>query len=154
MVALRGRNAHVSWERVLSGPGLVDLYRFMLDDAGRPLPGWLSEAEAAGDPAEAVSEAALGGRCEIAERTLELYARLYGEEAGNLALKVMATGGVWVGGGIAPKILPVLDVTFMDGFVAKGRMRPLMESMPVRVILDDRTALFGAARYAAVQITG
>ena len=154
LVALRGRNAHVSWERVLSGPGLVDLYRFMLDDAGRPLPGWLSEAAAAGDPAAAVSEAALGRHCEVAERTLNLYARLYGEEAGNLALKVMATGGVWVGGGIAPKILPVLDVAFMDGFVAKGRMRPLMESMPVRVILDDRTALFGAARYAAVQITG
>ena len=82
--------------------------------------------------------------------TLGLWARLYGEEAGNLALKLMATGGVWVGGGIAPKILPVLEGgAFLDGFFAKGRMRPLMESMSVHVVLDDRAALIGAARRAA-----
>nr|MCU0856687.1 glucokinase [Paracoccaceae bacterium] len=91
-----------------------------------------------------------GGACEVAARTLELFARLYGEEAGNLALKLMATGGVWVGGGIAPKILPALEEgAFMRGFLAKGRMRPLLETMPVRVVLDDRVGLLGAARCAA-----
>ena len=98
----------------------------------------------------AVSEAALEGRCDVSVRTLEFFARLYGEEAGNLALKIMATGGVWVGGGIAPKILRFLEKgAFMDGFLAKGRMRRLLETMPVKVVLDDRTALFGAARFAA-----
>jgi glucokinase len=134
---------------VLSGPGLANLYRFMVAEAGETEAEWFSEADRAGDPVPAVSEAALEGRCEISVRTLELFARLYGEEAGDLALKVMATGGVWVGGGIAPKILPALEGgAFMDGFLAKGRMRPLLESMPVKVILDDRTALLGAAVFA------
>jgi glucokinase len=152
---LRGIHGRVSWERVLSGPGLANLYRFMVAEAGATEAEWFLEAERAGDPVPAVSEAALEGRCEISVRTLELFARLYGEEAGDLALKVMATGGVWAGGGIAPKILPFLEGgAFMEGFLAKGRMRPLVESIPVRVILDDRTALLGAARFAAATITG
>jgi glucokinase len=147
---LRHLHGHVSWERVLSGPGLADLFRFMVLEAGESEPDWFLEADHAGDPVPAVSEMALEGRCEISVRTLELFARLYGEEAGNLALKVMATGGVWVGGGIAPRIRRFLeDGAFMDGFLAKGRMRPLLESMPVRIALDDRAALFGAARFAA-----
>jgi glucokinase len=150
---LRGIHGHVSWERVLSGPGLANLYRFMVAEAGETEPEWFLEADRAGDPVPAVSEAALEGRCEISVRTLELFARFYGEEAGDLALKVMATGGVWVGGGIAPRILPFLeDGAFMAGFLAKGRMQPLLESMPVKVILDDRTALLGAAAFAATQI--
>jgi len=151
---LRGIHGRVSWERVLSGPGLANLYRFMVADAGETEPEWFLEAECAGDPVPAVSGAALEGRCQISVRTLELFARLYGEEAGNLALKMMAAGGVWVGGGIAPKILPFLEGgAFKDGFLAKGRMRPLVESMPVRVILDDRAALYGAARFAAAAMT-
>jgi glucokinase len=119
-------------------------------EAGVPEPNWFLEVDHAGDPVPAVSEMALEGRCDISVRTLELFARLYGEEAGNLALKVMATGGVWVGGGIAPRIRRFLeDGAFMDGFLAKGRMRPLLESMPVRIVLDDRAALLGAARFAA-----
>jgi len=150
---LRRQHGTVSWERVVSGPGLADLYRFLLAEDGRALPEWFVAAAAEGDPAAAVSEAALGGTCEVAARALELFARLYGEEAGNLALKLMATGGVWVGGGIAPKILPVLEGgAFMRGFLAKGRMRPLLETMPVRVVLDDRVALLGAARCAAAAV--
>jgi glucokinase len=148
---LRRIHGHVSWERVLSGPGLADLFRFMVSEAGETEPEWFFEADRAGDPVPALSEAALEGRCEISVRTLELFVRLYGEEAGNLALKIMATGGVWVGGGIAPRILPVLEGgAFMGGFLAKGRMRPLLEEMPVRVVLDDRAALLGAARFAAL----
>jgi len=147
---LRRSHGHVSWERVLSGPGLADLFRFMVSEAGEEEPDWFQEAEQTGDPVPAISEMALEGRGEISVRTLELFARLYGEEAGNLALKVMATGGVWVGGGIAPRIRRFLEEgAFMDGFLAKGRMQPLLESMPVRIILDDRAALFGAARFAA-----
>jgi glucokinase len=152
---LRGIHGRVSWERVLSGPGLADLYRFMVAEAGETVPEWFLEADRSGDPVPAVSGAALEGRCEISVRTLELFARLYGEEAGDLALKVMATGGVWVGGGIAPKIMPFLEGgAFMEGFVAKGRMRPLVESMPVKVILDDRAALFGASLFAAATVSG
>lgn len=147
---LRQFHGHVSWERVLSGPGLAHLFRFMVSEAGESEPAWFLEADHAGDPVPAVSEMALEGRCENSVRTLELFVRLFGEEAGNLALKVMATGGVWVGGGIAPRIRRFFeDGAFMNGFLAKGRMRPLLESMPVTIVLDDRAALFGAARFAA-----
>jgi glucokinase len=82
-------------------------------------------------------------------QALDLFVSIYGAEAGNLALKVMATGGVFVGGGIAPKIIAKLkETTFVEAFTAKGRLRPLLEAMPVRVILNDKTALLGAARYA------
>jgi glucokinase len=153
---LRQRHGgRVSWERVLSGSGLADLYRYMLERAGKMAPDWFIEADRAGDPTPAIAAAGLENRCEVCARTLECFARLYGEEAGNLALKIMATGGVWVGGGIAPKILPALTCgAFMEGFLAKGRMRSLLESMPVRVILDDHTALYGAAYYAATTLSG
>jgi glucokinase len=147
---LRRRFETVSWERVLSGPGLADLYRFLLDRSGQPEPDWFRQAERAGDPAPAVAEAGLSGRCEVSANVLDLFARLYGEEAGNLALKLMATGGVWVCGGIAPKILSALaGGQFTAGFTAKGRMSPLLEAMPVNVVLDDRVALLGAANHAA-----
>jgi glucokinase len=148
---LRHLHGHVSWERVLSGPGLADLFRFMVLEAEEAEPDWFLDADDGGDPVPAVSKMALEGRCEISVRTLELFARLYGEEAGNLALKIMATGGVWIGGGIAPRIRRFLEGgAFMGGFLGKGRMRPLLESMPVRIVLDDRAALYGAARFAAI----
>lgn len=147
---LRRTLDHVSWERVLSGPGIASIFRFMVEDSGEAAPEWFEEADRLGDPVPAISERAAGNRCDLCVRTLDLYVRLYGQEAGNLALKLMATGGLWVGGGIAPKILPILEKGgFIDGFLAKGRMRPLLEATPVKVILDDRTALFGAARRAA-----
>jgi glucokinase len=150
---LRRSHDHVSWERVVSGPGLADLFRFLVSEAGVSEPGWFLEAERTGDPVPAISAMALEGRCDISVRTLERFVRLYGEEAGNLALKVMATGGVWVGGGIAPKIRRFLDSgAFMEGFLAKGRMRPLLETIPVRIVLDVRAPLLGAARFAAVTL--
>ncbi|MFV2073819.1 MAG: glucokinase [Thermoanaerobaculales bacterium] len=150
---LREKYGGVSWERVVSGPGLADLYRFMLEREGRPQPAWFSEAVESGDPAAALSKAGIEGRCEVCADALKLFARLYGEEAGNLALKLMAAGGVWVAGGVAPKILPALESgAFMEGFLAKGRMRPLLEAMPVRVVLDERTALLGAASRAEFSI--
>lgn len=152
LLFLRDRHETVSWERVLSGPGLADVYRFMLREAGREEPAWFVDAERLGDPTPAISRAGVTNACEVCASTLGLWARLYGEEAGNLALKLMATGGVWIGGGIAPKILPVLEGgAFLDGFLARGRMRSLMESMPVHVVLDDRAALLGAARCASAE---
>ena len=147
---LRRRFEHVSWERVLSGPGLVAIHDFLGELRGEVSPSWLAEEMASGDPAAAITSAALAERSELACDALELFVSLYGAEAGNLALKVMATAGVWIGGGIAPKILPRLrGPRFLESFRAKGRLKPVLEAMPVAVILCDDTALDGAARCAA-----
>jgi glucokinase len=146
------RYEHVSWERVLSGPGLVTIYQFLRDTGAGEEPAWLRESLRQGDPSAVISRAALEGRSPLCARALDLFAALYGAEAGNLALKVMATGGVFLGGGIAPKILRKLqEPGFREAFVAKGRMRSLLEAIPVRVIVNDKTALIGAARYAALR---
>lgn len=143
---LQQRHAHVSWERVVSGMGLVDLHEFLRGYRKAVVPGWLAEEMRQGDAAAAVSRAAQKGRDEVCVETLALFVRLYGAEAGNLALKAMSRGGLYVGGGIAPKILPLLQRGgFMQGFLDKGRMRPLLEAMPLHVILNDRVALYGPA---------
>jgi glucokinase len=147
---LLGRWPHVSYERVLSGPGLHNIYQFLRDTGRCGEPGWLGERIAAGNASAIISETALADGTEICVRALDMFASIYGAEAGNLALKLMATGGVFLGGGIAPKLLGKLqDAAFMRAFVDKGRLRPLLESIPVRVILNDKTALLGAARVAA-----
>jgi glucokinase len=152
---LSQRYCRVSWERVLSGPGLVNIYRFLLENQGTEEPAWLKEQMERTDPAAAVSNAALQGKSTVCKDALDLFIALYGAEAGNLALKLMATGGVFLGGGIAPRICDRLrGPTFLDRFLGKGRMRPLVESMPVQVILNDRTALLGAARYAVLARRG
>ena len=123
---------------------------FMLVHLGAGTPQWLAEEIAAGDKAAAISAAALAGRDEVCAETLRLFVDLYGAEAGNLALKIMSRGGLFIGGGIAPKILPLLqDGAFLQSFLDKGRMQPLLAAMPVRVILNDRAALYGPALYAA-----
>ncbi|MBL9122204.1 MAG: glucokinase [Planctomycetaceae bacterium] len=148
---LYGRFGHVAWERVLSGPGLVNLYEF-LRDSGRGVESpQLAAALRAGDPAATISAAALSRTCALCEAAVDLFVSLYGAEAGNLALKVLATGGVFVGGGIAPHLIERLKAgAFLDAFVAKGRMEALLRSMPVLVLLDPETALWGAARAAAL----
>jgi glucokinase len=149
---LKARHTHVSWERVVSGPGLVTLHDFLCVHHAAPPPDWLQAEMQAGDAAAAIAAAAQSGRDTCCVTALELFVHLYGVEAGNLALKIMATGGFYIGGGIAPKILPSLEGGgFMAAFCAKGRMRPLLEQMPVRVILNDRTALFGPAIVAAAE---
>jgi glucokinase len=144
--------AHVSWERVVSGGGLHNIFAFLRDAEGMPVPPVLAEALARGgdaDPA-VISATALEAGAPIAVEALDTFVRLLGSEAGNLALKLKATGGMYLTGGIAPKILPKLqDGTFLAAFVDKGRFRDLLQGIPVRVILDEATALYGAARYAA-----
>jgi glucokinase len=142
---------HVSWERVVSGPGLYNIYRFLRDTGRGEEPPWLGEEIRRGDPAAVISQAALAGSSALCGQALDLFIALYGAEAGNLALKLMASGGVFVGGGIAPKIITKLrDSTFIEAFVAKGRMQSLLQDIPVRVILNDKAALLGAARFAAL----
>ena len=148
---LETKFSHVSFERVLSGPGLAALYAFERSRSGLPEPEWLTgEIARSGDPAPAVTAAGLSGKDSVASRTLERFVSIYGGEAGNLALKVLATGGVYVGGGIAPKILPrMLDGTFLGGFCDKGRFAALLSRIPIRIVTNDRCALLGAARAGA-----
>jgi glucokinase len=149
---LSARFGHVSVERIVSGPGLVNVYRFLRDTHRGDEPAWLTDEMAHGDPAAAISRAAMGAKAALAEHALDLWISIYGAEAGNLALKIMATGGVYLGGGIAPKIVSRLSgMLFMQAFVSKGRMQPLLECIPVRVITNDKIALFGAARCAVTK---
>jgi len=146
---LRKEFGRVSYERVLSGPGLVNIYRFLRDTGDAPEPAWLRERLEREDPSAVVSEVALAGSHPLCVRALELFASIYGAEAGNLALKAFAVGGVYVGGGIAPKIRAKLaDGTFVAAFCDKGRFAALMASIRVSLVLEPRAALLGAARVA------
>jgi glucokinase len=143
---------HVSWERVLSGPGLYNIYRFLRDTGRGEESAWLTDEMQQQDPSAVISHAALANTSALCRQALDLFVVLYGAEAGNLALKLMATAGVYVGGGIAPKIIQKLtDSTFMDAFVAKGRLKPLLQEISVRIIMSDKVALLGAARFATLR---
>lgn len=147
---LGSRYGHVSWERVVSGPGLHAIYCFLVESGRGDGNAELAARMAAGDPAAVVAEAAMAQVDPTACRALDVFMRAYGAEAGNLALKVLATGGVYVAGGIAPKILERLrGGRFLRGFTAKGRYAPLLQRIPLKVVLEPRAALFGAAQRAA-----
>lgn len=144
----------VSVERVVSGPGLLHIYHFLTERHGRPGAAQVEAALAAGeDPVPLISEAALSGSCTICRQTLETFVSLYGAAAGNLALLGTATGGVFLGGGISPKILPLLkSEIFLSSFFDKGRLEGYLRRIPVRVILNPGAALLGAARAAAARL--
>lgn len=149
LLFLRAEHGRVSSERVLSGPGLRNIYRFLRDGHHMPETPEVAAAMLSGDPSAAITRAALADQCSLCSRTLDLFISLYGAEAGNMALRSLATGGIYLGGGIAPKIIERLKGPgFMLAFTAKGRLSPLLENIPVRVILNDRTALLGAMRAA------
>lgn len=142
-------DGHVSCERVLSGPGLFNIYCFLREGNYAEEPAWLAQQIKSGDKTAAVSMAALTNKSGLAAKALDMFVSAYGAMAGNLALLMMATGGVYVGGGIAPKIREKLnDGTFMKAFTDKGRLSSLNTRIPVHIILEDKTALFGAARGA------
>jgi glucokinase len=144
---------HVSYERVCSGMGIANIERFLRIRTAVPRPAWLEVEMVERDAAAAISRVALEERDEVCSQTLDLFVAIYGAVAGNLALKLMAVGGVYLGGGIAPKVLPRLtDGRFMEAFVDKGRFRELLERVSVRVILNERTALLGAARAAGRRV--
>jgi glucokinase len=152
-------NGRVSFERVVAGMGLTSIYEFLREVRGVEEPAWLAEKLAAvSDPNSVITEMALSAKSEICEKALTMFVSAYGAEAGNLALKVLSVGGLYVGGGIAPRILEKLkDGTFMKAFTDKGRLSQLLINMPVRIILESRAAQLGAAAYAearAAEISG
>jgi glucokinase len=147
---LRKEFGRVSCERVLSGPGLMNVYRFLRDTGVARESPHTAELIAAGDPAAVVSELGMDGADRLCAMALGVFVSVYGAEAGNLALKALALGGVIVAGGIAPRMLPALRAgSFVAAFRDKGRLSSLMETIPVLVVLNPKTALLGAARVAA-----
>jgi glucokinase len=149
---LRKRFGQVDFEAVLSGPGQFHIYEFLRDTGRGEEPAWLAAELRSEEPPRVITRAALENRCDLCVQALNLFVDFYGAEAANLALKVLATGGVYIGGGIAPKIISKLtDGRFMNAFTGGGRMKSLLTAMPVRVIMNDKTALIGAARFAAMQ---
>ncbi len=152
-------NGRVSFERVVAGMGLTSIYEFLRDVRGmEETPELAAKLAEAGDPNSVITEMALSARSEICEKAMDMFVSAYGAEAGNLALKVLSVGGLYVGGGIAPRILEKLkDGTFMKAFTDKGRLSQLLINMPVRIILESRAALMGAAAYAearAAELSG
>ncbi|MEL1135552.1 glucokinase [Desulfitobacterium sp. THU1] len=135
---------HISYERILSGPGLANIYHFLR---------WEAHPHSLRDPLptpEQITKRALAGICPLCTETLELFIKILGAEAGNLALMTLAYGGIYLGGGIPPKILPKLqEGGFMEAFLAKGRFRDLLSTIPIYVILNERAPLLGAAYLAA-----
>jgi glucokinase len=151
-------SGRISYERVISGQGLTNIYEFLREVRGMEEPAWLTKRIAAEDPNAVITELAMAAKSEICEKALDMFVSAYGAEAGNMALKLLSVGGVYVGGGIAPRILEKLkDGTFMKAFTDKGRLSQLLINMPVRVILESRAALLGAAAYAearAAELSG
>ncbi len=146
---LLGKFAHVSYERICSGIGLPFIYGYLRDNRyAQEIPSVVQALQEAKDPTPVIVRAAMAGECELCIAALNSFVSILGAEAGNLTLKVMATGGVYVGGGIPPRILPKLrDGTFMASFVNKGRFADTLSRVPVYVILNPKTALLGAAWY-------
>jgi glucokinase len=146
---LRWEFGHVSWERVLSGPGFMNVYHFLRRHRKAVEPSWLTDEIKAGTASAVISQAGLAGKDPVCAETVVVFISLYGAEAGNLALKALSVGGLFVGGGIAPKMLSAFGVaTFIDAFAEKGRMAPVLRNIPVHVVLDPRAPLLGAAERA------
>lgn len=143
---------HVSCERILSGPGIKNIYDFLRDSRRAEEPGWLKDQMSQSpDPPALISQLALEKKAPICERALDIFVSAYGAEAGNCALKFMSTAGMFIGGSIAAKVVPKMkEPTFMNAFLAKGRMRPLLEDVPVKIVLNDSAGLIGAARCALI----
>jgi len=155
---LRTLKGRVSIERVVSGLGIQNVYRFLRDDQKLEEPKWLRERMEAEDPNAVIGQCAEDGSSEICAETMRIFVSAYGAEAGNVALKVLAAGGIYLGGGVAPKSLKIMqDGEFLKAFLDKGRLSPLLQSVPVRIILDETCALLGAAAYAearAAELSG
>jgi glucokinase len=152
LIFLRKRFGQVDWESVLSGPGLFHIYEFLRETKRGEEPAWLATELRSEEPPKVITRGALENKSDLCAQALDLFVDYYGAEAANLALKVLATGGVYIGGGIAPKIISKLtDGRFMNAFTGAGRMKSLLAAMPVRVIMNDKTALIGAARFAAMR---
>jgi glucokinase len=158
MWLMRKLNGRVSYERVISGPGLTNIYTFLRDEKKMEEAAWIKDRMQHEDPNAVIGDAGEAGKSELCSKALEMFAAAYGAEAGNMVLTVLATGGMYLGGGIAPKILKTMKSgVFMQAFADKGRLSELLIHTPVHVILESRAALMGAAAYAearAAEISG
>lgn len=140
---------HVSYERILSGAGLFQLYRFIIDTKLEKEDSSIEALLKEKEPQRVITEKGISGACKACARACLLFTELYGAEAGNTALKFFAVGGVFLGGGIAPHLLPFFQKgKFMKAFIDKGRFSSLLKNIPVKIVLNEKTALIGAARYA------
>ena len=143
----------VSWERLISGQGIIDLHEFLRELRGIPMPPWFEEKFNKENRAALITKSAIEKKDSICEETLATFLRYLAIEASQMALKMKATGGIYIGGGIVPKIIKGLDkAVFKTNFVQSGKMEPLLKMMPVKVILNEKTPLFGAAIYGAMGI--
>ncbi|MDP1608310.1 MAG: glucokinase [Chlamydiales bacterium] len=151
---LQKKFGHVSYERVVSGPGLVNLYQFLLDTRRGSVNASIQEEMLARNPGSVISEHGRLNKDETATKAVDWFLSLYGSEAGNLALKYLALGGVYLGGGIVPHLIDrIQSGLFYDSFVQKGRFKDLLSSIPIWVILNDRAALLGAGYLARRSIS-
>jgi glucokinase len=150
---LHKKHGRVSCERVLSGPGVKSIYDFLRDTKKEQEPGWLKDQLASAPDAPAlISQLALEKKAPICERTLAIFVGVYGSQTGDCALMFMSTGGIFIGGSIAAKILPLMQTpVFMQSFMAKGRMESLLKDIPVKIVLNDNSGMLGAARYTLIQ---
>jgi len=150
---LQKKFGRVSCERILSGPGIKNIYEFLRDTQKADEPQWLRDQMAAAkDQPALISQLALEGKAEICDRTLSIFVSVFGAETGNCALHFMSTGGIFIGGSIAAKIVAKMkDPAFMRSFLDKGRMEAVLKDMPVRIVLNDDCGIIGAARYTLVQ---
>ncbi|WP_299164250.1 glucokinase [uncultured Eudoraea sp.] len=150
---LHQKFGHVSWERVVSGPGICSIYKFLRGFRGNAEPKWLEDKIQQEDAAAVITAVAHEKSDPVCIETLDLFVRYLAIEAAQFALKTKATGGVYLGGGIVPKIIGIINrEIFTENFVAAGRMKPLLQLMPVQVVLNDKTPLLGAAYYGATHL--
>lgn len=146
---------HVSWERVVSAPGLLNIYAFLKSKDDEAEPSWLAAEIEAGDPVTIIARYAVSGESPLCREAALWLLALYGTEAGNVALKYLATGGIYLGTGLAPKLLDLLpESDFLPRFEAKGRLQRVLERIAIRVVTNDRVALQGAAFYANQRARG
>jgi len=150
---LQRKYGRISCERVLSGPGIRNIYEFLRDAHKAEEPAWLrDQINAAHDVSALISGLALDGKAGICEQTLSIFVSIFGAETGNCALHYMSTGGIFIGGIIAAKIVAKMkEPVFMQSFLDKGRMEALLKDMPVKIVTNDDCGLVGAARYTLVQ---
>src|SRR5712671_7895566 len=150
---LQKKYGRISYERILSGPGIRNIYDFLRDTHKAEEPEWLrTQMSAAPDPPALISQLALEGKAVICDQTLSIFVSVFGAETGNCALNFMSTGGIFIGGSIAAKIVPKMkDPLFLESFLDKGRMATILKDMPVKIVANDDSGMIGAARYTLVQ---
>jgi glucokinase len=153
LVYLQKKYGRISCERILSGPGIKNIYDFLRDTNKADEPEWLrTQISAAPDPPALISRLALEGKAALCDQTLSIFVSVFGAQTGNCALNFMSTGGIFIGGSIAAKIVPRMkDPVFLESFLDKGRMGTILKDMPVKIVINDDCGMIGAARYTLIQ---